>query len=189
MKVMQALEKVTDEFVKKVAPMGMLSAGLFLIMTTSILRSKDDFQTFYFLFFGSIGFALGFYATIVAAIKKTLSQPSQKHLPKSLILYICPELSHKSGKKVRLIFWWHRDRLVVKDINAPGYSGLHYFPDEYRMKGKSLSCPTIDMVGVREDGEGWNVEGETAEGDKFEFAIKHDFTEEHAALSSCYIVF
>lgn len=99
-----------------------------------------------------------------------------------MILSIAPKVIYKrgsvtvnGGRDVQLIVWWLRDRLIIKEINAAGYDGLHYFPNEDPIGGTSLECPVIDLISLRNDGTGWDVKGETAEGKKFEFSLHYDF--------------
>lgn len=101
-----------------------------------------------------------------------------------MILCIAPKVIYKrgsvtcnGGREVQLIVWWLRDRLIIKEINAPGYDGLHYFPNEDPIGGKSLECPIIDLISLRDDGTGWDVKGQTAEGKEFEFSIHHNFVD------------
>ncbi|PKM91288.1 hypothetical protein CVU82_01670 [Candidatus Falkowbacteria bacterium HGW-Falkowbacteria-1] len=99
-----------------------------------------------------------------------------------MILFITPNVIYRRGLVVinggiQLIARWSRDRLIIKEVNAMAYDGLHFFPNEDPIGGKVLECPIIDLISLREDGTGWNVEGETADGKKFKFPIHHDFVE------------
>ena len=101
-----------------------------------------------------------------------------------MILFIAPKVTYKfgsvtinGGREIQLIAWWIRDRLIIKEINATAYEGLHFFPNEDPLGGKTLECPIVDQISLLEDGTGWSVEGETADGKKFNFQIHHDFVE------------
>ncbi|HBA36844.1 TPA: hypothetical protein DCZ15_03140 [Candidatus Falkowbacteria bacterium] len=101
-----------------------------------------------------------------------------------MILFIAPKVTYKRGsvgidrnREIQLIVLWLRDRLIIKDINASGYDGLHLFPNEKPIGGETLKCPIIDLVSLRKDGTGWDVKGETAEGKAFDFPIYHDFVQ------------
>ncbi len=101
-----------------------------------------------------------------------------------MILYIVPPIRHKqTGKTVRLILWWLRDRVIIKDMDAPDYQGLHLFPSGREIGGDSNQRPTIDLVRFLPKGMGWEITGETAEGKEFTFEIRHDFVEQHSIFA------
>ena len=102
-----------------------------------------------------------------------------------MILYITPPIQHKkTGKTIRLIVWWLRDRLILKDMDAEGYGGLHFFPDDRPIGGKSNTCPTIELIAPLPNGMGWKVDGETFEGKKFQLLVEQDLVEGHIAYES-----
>lgn len=96
----------------------------------------------------------------------------------------CPVSHKKTGRTVRLIAWWNRDRLILKDMDAPGFSGLHFFPSEKAIGGESNTCPIVDLIQPLQNGMGWEVEGETSEGKKFKLTLEQDVVEQHIAYES-----
>lgn len=102
-----------------------------------------------------------------------------------MILYITPPIRHrKTGKIVRLMAWWLRDRLILKDMDAEGHVGLHFFPNEKPIGGESNTCPTIDLITPLPNGMGWKVDGETSEGKEFHLLVERDLVEGHIAYES-----
>jgi hypothetical protein len=106
-------------------------------------------------------------------------------MPSGQILYIASPLRHeKTGKAVRLIAWWLRYRLILKDMDAPGYEGSQFFPIEKPIGGGSNTCPIIDLIVPLKNGMGWKVRGETSEGNLFDFDFEADLVEGHVSYPS-----
>ena len=80
-----------------------------------------------------------------------------------MILYIT-ELFGVGKKKFRLLAWWHKNVLIVKNWDNPKYSGAVLFLKDF---GLSDGCPVIDWVEVESSGVGCVIQGEDSSGVPF----------------------
>ena len=102
-----------------------------------------------------------------------------------MVLYIAPALLHKkTGRLVRLMILWQKNRLIFKDVDTQGFSGIHILPTQKEIGGVSNTCPAIEFVSQLDNGMGWEVQGETSEGKRFILKFEHDLVEGHISRDS-----